>query len=427
MTIKAESLKNRVLVDIECDGDYILEKRQEGTNEWARLVENHAFDGIIKEGEQKPREFIPLSKLKDLPTSKQVMELQEKTFIDDHTKEGIFQYRMCPVTTLDDCTSTTDDENYIYSYFVFCGEQGAIGYTFGNYHAPQGQWGQVVTADDLRYTYLWGTDFKAANGASYTDAQIDFFIKSATVAIGRELNIDIVKTCYRNTKQNPQPSLRREDILSTSINDQIKQDYTSGQQQGGVKTMEESLYEYQGHKVQKHGIIKTRHRPILELHKVKMIDNKGALVQDYLGDCEVNFLQGLLRLTTPHYRPADYNTWNNIAAATLPRGNNAFSGRLFYQIDYDTGYKNSDYVPDDLREVIAKQAAVSLLNIIGDGLMSGFSSSSLSMDGVSESFSSTQSATSAYFGARIKVYQDDIEKYIQNNRKHFASISMGCI
>ena len=101
--------------------------------------------------------------------------------------------------------------------------------------------------------------------------------------------------------------------------------------------------------------------------------------------------------------------------------------QLFYAIDYDAGFETSDDVPTDLREIVAKQAAVSLLNIIGDGLMSGFSSSSLSMDGLSESFSSTQSATSAYFGARIAVYKDDIANYIKENKNKFANMAMGAI
>jgi hypothetical protein len=59
--------------------------------------------------------------------------------------------------------------------------------------------------------------------------------------------------------------------------------------------------------------------------------------------------------------------------------------------------------------------------------MSGFSSSSLSMDGVSESFSSTQSATSAYYGADIKQYQDEIDQYIHDNKMKFAHLAMGAL
>jgi hypothetical protein len=71
--------------------------------------------------------------------------------------------------------------------------------------------------------------------------------------------------------------------------------------------------------------------------------------------------------------------------------------------------------------------AIELLNIIGDGLMSGFSSSSLSMDGVSESFSSTQSATSAYYGARIQEYGKELDGYIMANKMKFGHWTLGAL
>jgi len=100
---------------------------------------------------------------------------------------------------------------------------------------------------------------------------------------------------------------------------------------------------------------------------------------------------------------------------------------LFYSVDYEAGFETSDEVPNDLRHMIGKMAAISLLNVIGDGLMSGFSSSSLSMDGVSESFSSTQSATSAFFGARIAVYQKEVQEYIAQNKYKFGFFRVGAL
>jgi hypothetical protein len=117
----------------------------------------------------------------------------------------------------------------------------------------------------------------------------------------------------------------------------------------------------------------------------------------------------------------------SIEAAIYPYGAGSLERNLFYAIDYVAGFESSDDVPMDLREIVGKKAACSLLNIIGRGLMSGFSSSSLSMDGVSESFSSTQSATSAYYGADIKEYKDDIDRYITENKMKFGHIVMGAL
>ena len=74
-----------------------------------------------------------------------------------------------------------------------------------------------------------------------------------------------------------------------------------------------------------------------------------------------------------------------------------------------------------------KWASIKALASVGDGLLAGFSSSSISLDGLSESFSSTQSATSAYFGARIKQYQDEIKEWLKTNRYKFSNIPLGFI
>lgn len=139
----------------------------------------------------------------------------------------------------------------------------------------------------------------------------------------------------------------------------------------------------------------------------------------------VDKTKGVLKLMGRPIRPSE--TSSGIQTAIGVYGNQTLQVQLFYAIDYDAGFENSDEVPTDLREIVAKQAAVSLLNVIGDGLMAGFSSSSLSMDGLSESFSSTQSATSATYSARIKEYKDDITNYIKTNRFKFNNLPIGSI
>jgi len=50
---------------------------------------------------------------------------------------------------------------------VRVGDCEPVGVTFGNYAVPEGCWGEIMTADDLRLTYLWGVDFRASNGEPY--------------------------------------------------------------------------------------------------------------------------------------------------------------------------------------------------------------------------------------------------------------------
>lgn len=292
------------------------------------------------------------------------------------------------------------DTDYSYSNWVRNGGTEAIGYSFGNYKAAPGTWGAVVSEDDLRYTYLWGTDFKATNGQSYTDAQIKYFIDASVADIERRLDITITKKRIRYNAEDRK--------LVKNI------DYD----------VEESVYDFRWQRISKYGLIKTRQRPILKLHKLELI-SRFTGTRDLVSTTIVDKTKGLLKLMERPIRPTE--TSFGIQTAVGMYGSGTINAHLFYAIDYDVGYENSDCIPSDLREVIAKNAAVNLLNVIGDGLMSGFSSSSLSMDGLSESFSSTQSATSAYFGARIKEYKDDIESYIQQNKNKFGHIAMGCL
>jgi hypothetical protein len=171
-------------------------------------------------------------------------------------------------------------------------------------------------------------------------------------------------------------------------------------------------------------MIPLRKRPLLAVSRVDLVGRDGRLMS-LLGACAVDRTKGMVKFF--NRLPKQDDSFRAVQAAISPYGADTWERNLSYAVDYVAGYENSDEVPVDLREVIGKIAAVSLLNNIGRGLMSGFSSSSLSMDGVSESFSSTQSATSAYYGADIKEYKDDIEKYIGANKTKFGHIPMGAL
>lgn len=292
------------------------------------------------------------------------------------------------------------ETDYIYSNWVRNGGDKAIGYTFNNYKVPDGQWGTIVTPDDMRFTYLWGTDFKATNGQSYTDEQIQYFIDASVEEIERRLDITIKKRKIRcNAKDRKLEKGKDYDV-------------------------DEAVYDFKFSRISRYGLIKTRQKPIIKLHKLELLTRMQG-VRDITSTTIVDKEKGVLKLMERPIRPDDRSSMIHTAVSIY--GNQTLQSQLFYAIDYDAGFETSDDVPQDLRQIIAKMAAVSLLNIIGDGLMSGFSSSSLSMDGLSESFSSTQSATSAYFGARIKEYKDDIDLYIKNNRFKFTNMVIGSL
>ncbi|MDR0719343.1 MAG: hypothetical protein LBF78_06875 [Treponema sp.] len=373
--ILAASIKNKVIITITKQGTFRLERIKKGDPEW--LLWTAA--GFVTENQ----ETIPQA-------------VGAGDFLDNHNLEdGLYAYRCTPLSN-----QNPQKEDYYYANWVRCGETGPIGYTFGNYSPAPGTWGEAICPDDLRFTYLWGNDFKATNGQSYSDEQIRFFINSSIADLERRLDITIKKKRIRTEPE--------------------KRNLVKGKDYD----IEEEYYDFRYEKIARYGTIVTNQRPIIKLHRLDVI-NRFTTSLSLLDSTVVDKTKGVLKMLRRPIRPSE--TIQGISTAIYPYGKETFNQHMFYAIDYDAGYETSDDIPMDLREAIGKNSAISLLNVIGDGLMSGFSSSSLSMDGMSESFSSTQSATSAYFGARIKVYEDELKDYIEEVRRKFGFMQMGVL
>jgi hypothetical protein len=125
-------------------------------------------------------------------------------------------------------------------------EEEKIGYSFGNYSAPPNEWGEVLTPDDLRYTYLFGIDAVASdvNESEFTDEQFRFFIESAMGDFERWLSMDIRKRVY---KTNPDSSLTRAAKWIEGV------DYTD----------EEDTYPFDPAEWKNYGFLQLRHYPVI--------------------------------------------------------------------------------------------------------------------------------------------------------------------
>lgn len=383
MAISAESTQTRILLSISGSGSpFILERLYYKSDNWLVYTES----GFV----------IPEESTEPLPVN-------IGDFVDSFDlTPGLYQYRIHSADIVE-----PEFKDYQFTCWTKFGVPDAIGYSFNNYKVPAGEWGTIVTPDDCRYTFLWGTDFKATNGTIFTDEQIQWFIDAATREMERQLNITIRKR-----------RIKCEDSIEKHHYEK-KIDYDD----------EETPYDFSYRKIQRYGMIQTKQRPILNITRCTMLNKSGI---EYIPQ-EVDLLpsvvpdkkNGVIKFFKRPWKPTD--TWDGISQAICRYGSETWNPHLFYSVDYEAGFENSDEVPNDLRHMIGKMAAISLLNVIGDGLMSGFSSSSLSMDGVSESFSSTQSATSAYFGARIAVYQKEVQEYIQANKYKFGFFRVGAL
>jgi len=254
-------------------------------------------------------------------------------------------------------------------------ELDKIGFTFGNYKPPPGEWGKLLTADDIRYTFMWGIDCTASDVAetNFEDSQFDYFVNEALADFEKELTLDIRKRIY---KTDPDDSLVRSKYWREGV------EYTD----------EEMPYAHDPLEWQNFGFIRLRHLPVISIEAAKLLSPVQSEVIDLLdsGWVRLNKKTGQV-----HLYPTGGQPYGPFVAGVLPWRH--FAGRFpqAFVFDYTTGFDTAEFVPEDLRSIIAKWATVKALETVGDGILSGFSSQSVGLDVLSESFSSTQSASIA--------------------------------
>ncbi len=282
-----------------------------------------------------------------------------------------------------------------------------IGFSFNNYHPVDGEWGEVLTPDDIRYTYLFGlsTTAQDMSNGSLSDEQILYWIRNAVSDFERILTIDIRRRKYVT---QPTANLIRAEKWRAGI------DYTDT----------DDMYDFDPQSWGSFGFLQLRHYPVLSVQKAHLRAVTGGVVMDLLAQewVRVNNKVGQINFFPSGgiaYGPfaVGGNIWRINLGSQYPQG---------FVVDYETGFESCMYVPDDLKGVIGKWAAANILAILGDAHYPGISSQSLSLDGLSESKSLTKSAQSGLYGGRIKTYTDEVSAWLKRNRYKY-SIPIGFI
>lgn len=95
----------------------------------------------------------------------------------------------------------------------------------------------------------------------------------------------------------------------------------------------------------------------------------------------------------------------------------------YWTIKYVTGF---DTVPAELREALSKMAAIELLAIIGDLVLSpGMASQTLAYDGLSQAMMTTKSPNTSAYAARIKQYADDLALELPRLKDWYKGLTFG--
>jgi hypothetical protein len=297
--------------------------------------------------------------------------------------------------------------------------------TVSNYLAPG--WGCLVTPDELRYDELFGNPLIAeADSQTITDDQLADYGRLAIAYMEKELNIDILprRIRYDDTIDStgqviPRIEIKEEDeaYLSSMTSKQKSKLY-----------IRELGYSYKLIAARKTMFVKLRRRPVRDVLAAKFVDPYTSQTVIDLMPYRIvkKGFSGILR-----FRP---RTFSGIGFGEYTRlWDYAFFTRYYkdqpdiYKIDYETGYNNCVDVPDDIRYITKKIAAVTLMNIYGDGKLAAIASRSVSLAGVSESINTTLSATSATFGARIMQYRKEIKEWFIQNRSKYSNTLIGSL
>lgn len=308
---------------------------------------------------------------------------------------------------------TTCDDNRV--GFAFCNPD-----VTSNYHAPK--WGLLVSADELRYDEMFGNALIAeADSQSITDCQLLDYARIAIAFMETELNIDILPRRIRfndpigeSGAVEPRTDYDDSDFISKMDRKQLKDLY-----------IREPGYPYRVIAARKESRIKFRRRPVRDVLTAKFVDPYYGstiidlmpyriLKQGFSGVCYFRPRQLTARSNTFMY------TWEKYLFTPYRR-----DIQSLYLLDYETGYENCQDVPDEFRNIIKKLAAVTLMNIYGDGKLAAIASRSVNLNSVSESISTTLSATSATFGARIMQYQKEIKTWFDQNRSKYSRTLIG--
>jgi hypothetical protein len=94
----------------------------------------------------------------------------------------------------------------------------------------------------------------------------------------------------------------------------------------------------------------------------------------------------------------------------------------YFSVQYITGFKQ---IPYDVMNIVGKIASINVFNILGDIILgAGIASMSLGLDGLSQSISTTSSATNSGYGARITQYQKEIKIALDKLKKFYKGVNL---
>lgn len=274
-----------------------------------------------------------------------------------------------------------DSHWYRYSYFnAKTGAESAQG------AAVQGQTDpalEVVSIPELKENYLFGVELSDDSGRPYPNNMFRWYIKAAVSWLEHALDIPLrplVVTAER-------VDFYREQFAKFQF---FKTKYAP------LISVEEVRLTYPTQAEATRIFPAEWIQPNLEAGFIEIVPGSGSLAMPFFGGGGLLLptIYGGMTRSVPH----------------------------IMEVDYTAGFARGR-VPEAIKHVAAMLAACGPLNIAGDLIAgAGVASYSMGLDGLSQSVSTTASATNAGYGARIIQYQKDIKAMVPELRNYYRGI-----
>lgn len=242
---------------------------------------------------------------------------------------------------------------------------------------------QLLTVEELKDLYLFGVDMTKDDGTPFPETLFQHYIRAAVAWLESHLGIPLAPHRYVDEPY-----------------DFVREDYRNWVW------------------------FSLNHYPLISVEKVDMYLPGGQLVRTFDSAWfQYHAESGQLQLTPP---AESVGVLLLGASGVWPPYMLSYARSLpnAFRITYTAGFAPGTF-PENLKAMIAMKAALGPLNIAGELIIgAGIASTSQSLDGVSQSISSTASAENTGYGARIKEYERHIKDDLPQLKRYYRGIRM---
>ena len=240
---------------------------------------------------------------------------------------------------------------------------------------------KIMTVAELKAIYLTGVDLTNDQGVTYPDIMFDFAVRAAIRRVEHELDIECKPTNHTDR------------------------------------------YNFDSRLFSQWGTIQCDHYPLISVSSIKMYWPSASDPYEFPAEwIRFDPQSGLINLVPTSGSLAQAMVFTGLYMPMIMTSV-PFVPRAI-EVTYQSGFAIGS-LPHDIRDIIGMYASFPILNVAGDLIAgAGIASYSVGLDGLSQSVSTTSSATNAGYGSRLIQYQHQIKAAIPSLRRYYKGAGL---